>query len=199
MGYTFKEGDEVIIARERSSNISWTPSMSETVGKTGIITRLIPLSFLRRKVFYVEIPDAQRGYWYEEGCLDLVPSPQTQQAIKHDAGKPRYDLIPPEALDGLARLYALGAEKYKDRNWEKGMAWSRIFSALMRHAWKWFRGERYDAIDSQHHLLSVIWCAVALYTYDMRCVGEDDRPGIPMDHQAYDTFWKRDFKNEGMF
>lgn len=128
-----------------------------------------------------------------DGCSISAGSPSlydTTSAIKHDEGKPRYDLIPLEALDGLARLYALGARKYADRNWEKGMQWSRIFAALMRHAWKWFRGERFDTEDGQHHMLSVIWCAMALYTYDVRNAGEDDRPG-GIDPMTYDAVWRK--------
>ena len=110
-------------------------------------------------------------------------------ATKHDAGKPRYDLIPPEALDGLSRLFGMGAVKYDARNWEKGMVWSRVFSAMMRHAWKWFRGESYDTEDGQHHLLSVIWCAMVLYTYAIRKAGEDDRPVCVSDSELYDDYW----------
>lgn len=118
--------------------------------------------------------------------------PVASEGIKHDAGKPRYDLIPPEALDGLARLYAMGAQKYDARNWEKGMDWSRLFAALQRHSWKWFRGETFDAEDGQHHLLSVIWCAMALYTYQARYAGTDDRPlqAITSD-AALQTLWRR--------
>lgn len=110
--------------------------------------------------------------------------------IKFDSGKPRYDLIPPEPLDGLANLYALGAKKYEDRNWEQGLKWSRVFSAMMRHAWKWFRGEDYDGEDGQHHLLSVIWCAMALYTYFVRGTGQDDRPPQATSPECYETVWK---------
>lgn len=119
-----------------------------------------------------------------------TPAPTTA-AIKHDSGKPRYDLIPPEPLDGLARLYGMGAEKYEDRNWEKGMKWSRIFAAMMRHAWKWFRGETYDQEDGQHHLLSVIWCAMALYTYQVRREGLDDRPWPLAATETYEAVWRQ--------
>ena len=125
-----------------------------------------------------------------------VPTPtaaiteETTPAIKFDNDKPRYDLIPPEALDGLARLYGLGAGKYDDRNWEKGLAWSRVFAAMMRHAWKWFRGEDYDREDGQHHLLSVIWCAMALYTYFVRAVGTDDRSPHVTTAVTYDVVWR---------
>ena len=112
------------------------------------------------------------------------------QGTKFDQDKPRYDLIPPEALDGLARLYGMGAGKYEDRNWEKGMNWSRLFAAMMRHAWKWWRGESYDQEDGQHHLLSVIFCAAALYTYEVRKVAGNDRPPSAVDPQCYETIWR---------
>ena len=112
-------------------------------------------------------------------------------ALKYDDDKPRYDLIPPEPLDGIARLFGHGAKKYGDRNWEKGMKWSRIFAAMMRHAWKWFRGERYDNEDGQHHLLSVIWCAMVLYSYQARMVGTDDRPtGSLVFGPTYEALWR---------
>lgn len=94
---------------------------------------------------------------------------------KYDEGKARYDLIPPAAIEDLARLYASGAAKYGDRNWEKGTSWGRYFAALMRHGWAWWRGEECDPEDGQHHLISVAWCAIALYEYQRRGVGQDDR------------------------
>jgi hypothetical protein len=96
-------------------------------------------------------------------------------ARKDDAGKPRFDLIPVEPLEELARLYALGAEKYGDRNHESGMRWGRVYSAMQRHAFAWWRGEQRDQEDGQHHLASVVWCALALMDYEQRGVGEDDR------------------------
>ncbi len=123
-------------------------------------------------------------------AVDALPEKQGDEATKHDSGKPRYDLIPPEPLDGLACLYGMGAAKYEERNWEKGMNWSRIFGAMMRHAWKWFRGEDYDREDGQHHLLSVIWCAMALYTYAVRSTGNDDRPRPFSSPFTYDAVWR---------
>ena len=113
-------------------------------------------------------------------------------AIKYDDGKPSYDLIPPEPLDGLARLFGLGAKKYDDRNWEKGMGWSRVFAAMMRHAWKWFRGNTYDNQDGQHHLLSVIWCAMVLYSYEVRGIGADDRPKPYVFEGDYEAMWREE-------
>lgn len=94
---------------------------------------------------------------------------------KYDGGKPRYDLLPPEAMDALAELYGLGAKKYGDRNWEEGFKWGRLFAAMLRHSWAWWRGEKYDQADGQHHLISVAWNAFALYIHELRGLGEDDR------------------------
>lgn len=101
---------------------------------------------------------------------------ENTEGVKFDTGKPRYDLIPGDSLHELAKLYTTGAAIYGDRNWEKGMSWGRIFGAMMRHAWAFWRGERFDPKDGQHHLASVAWCALALMSYDMREIGDDDRP-----------------------
>ena len=94
---------------------------------------------------------------------------------KFDDGKARYELMPPEALEALAQLYTAGAQKYGDRNWERGMSWGRLFGALMRHAWLWFRGESYDPETKAHHMIAVAWNAVGLYVFETRKVGTDDR------------------------
>ena len=99
-------------------------------------------------------------------------------ALRFDADKPRYDLLPPEALDELALHYAKGAKKYAERNWELGMDWGRCFASLMRHAWKWMRGEEIDEETGTHHMISVAWNAIAIYTYWKRGIGKDDRPKI---------------------
>lgn len=99
---------------------------------------------------------------------------KTEGASKFDKGKPRYDLIPPYALEALADLYRIGAEKYGDRNWENGMSWGRVYKALMSHANKYSKGEIYDDVDGQHHLIACVWNAFTLYEYERRKIGTDD-------------------------
>jgi hypothetical protein len=99
--------------------------------------------------------------------------------LRDDTGKPRYDLIPPEAIEALADHYAKGAEKYDDRNWERGMNWGRCFRALMSHAIKWQKGEIFDEDPKMpgylaHHMIAVAWNAIALYTYYVRNIGVND-------------------------
>ena len=105
----------------------------------------------------------------------------TDRAKKFDGEKLRYELIPATPLRALAHVYTIGANKYAPRNWEKGLAWGRIFGAMMRHAWAWWRRERFDPQDGQHHLASVAWCAFALIEYEVTHQELDDRPPVEPD------------------
>ena len=89
------------------------------------------------------------------------------EGIKNDKDKLRYDLIPADALEEVVKVFTHGAKKYGDRNWEKGLSHGRLFGAMMRHAWKWWRGERYDSESRCHHLASVVFCALALLHYEL--------------------------------
>ncbi len=97
--------------------------------------------------------------------------------VKWDGDKGRFDLIPGKMLMELAQLYTVGARKYNDRNWERGMKYGRCFAAMMRHAWKWWLGEEVDPDTNVHHLIAVIWNAAALHNYVGRGMTDfDDRP-----------------------
>jgi hypothetical protein len=95
---------------------------------------------------------------------------------KDDTGKLRFDLIPPHPLESIAEVYTIGAKKYADRNWERGIQYGRLFAAMMRHAWKWWKGEERDQVDGQLHLASVAWCAIALMEFAHTHPELDDRP-----------------------
>lgn len=105
----------------------------------------------------------------------LIESTVICQGTKFDKGKVRYELLAPEALEGTAKILTFGAAKYSDRNWEKGMKYSRIFGALMRHLWAWWRGESFDPETQLSHLHHAACCIMFLQTYEARGVGEDDR------------------------
>jgi hypothetical protein len=96
------------------------------------------------------------------------------EARKDDAGKPRYDLIPPEWPHDLALLLGKGAAKYGERNFEKGMRYGRCFAAAMRHAWAFWRGESHDE-EGNPHLVSAAWNLLTIHMYTARGVGTDDR------------------------
>ena len=96
------------------------------------------------------------------------------EGVKNDKGKPRWDLLP-ESIGEVVAVYTVGAEKYTDRNWEKGLKWGRVFGAMMRHAWAWWWGEQRHE-KGMHHLASVAWCALALMEYEGTHPELDDRP-----------------------
>jgi hypothetical protein len=108
------------------------------------------------------------------------------EGVKHDTGKPRMELIPPEAMFALADILTSGAEKYGDRNWEMGMGWSRVFGGCMRHAWCWFGGkgparrsfifEDADLETGRSHLWHLMTGVAFLVVYEERGIGTDDRP-----------------------
>jgi hypothetical protein len=104
----------------------------------------------------------------------------------------RYDLIPPGPLKHVAELYGRGAEKYADRNWEKGYAWGLSFAALNRHLWAFWNGEYYDDETRIPHLASVVFHALALMEFHDKTLGTDDRaPGARFDeyewHEWFDV------------
>ena len=87
----------------------------------------------------------------------------------------RFDLIPPEAITALAEHFSRGAEKYEDRNWERGYPWSLSFAALQRHIWALWGGEDIDPETGTHHAIAAMWHCVVLFTFAQRELGTDDR------------------------
>ena len=80
-----------------------------------------------------------------------------------------------KALKPHSRISDLKSETGA-RNWEKGMAWSRPFSALMRHMWAWWAGEKLDPETGKSHLWHACCCLMFLVAYEQRSTGTDDRP-----------------------
>jgi hypothetical protein len=87
----------------------------------------------------------------------------------------RLDLIPPDALFELARVYGMGAEKYDDHNYLKGYNWSLSYASLLRHATQWANGEDRDDESGLHHLAHAAWHCFALMMFQRHALGTDDR------------------------
>lgn len=87
----------------------------------------------------------------------------------------RFDLIPWDALEEIARVYGVGAGKYEDHNWLRGYKWSLSAAALCRHVAKWFLGIDRDAETGCHHLAHAAWHCLTLITFALRGIGTDDR------------------------
>lgn len=88
----------------------------------------------------------------------------------------RMDLIPWNQIWKVAELYGKGAEKYAERNWERGYDWSLSYAAMMRHAVLFWGGEDYDQETGCHHMTSVIFHALALMEFGETHPELDNRP-----------------------
>jgi hypothetical protein len=87
----------------------------------------------------------------------------------------RLDLLPPEPLDELARVYGMGALKYSDTNYLKGYPWRLSLGALLRHVEAWNEGEDYDPESELHHLAHAAWHCFSLMMFAWHDLGTDDR------------------------
>jgi len=95
---------------------------------------------------------------------------------KYDQGKDPWHLVPTDAVRAIVKVLAFGASKYEERNWEKGMSWSRVYAALLRHLLAWYEGENKDPETGYSHLAHAGCCILFLLAYELRGVGADDRP-----------------------
>ena len=86
---------------------------------------------------------------------------------KYDAGKPEYGLIPANALEELAVVLTIGAQKYARENWRVVPDGKRrYFDAMQRHLWAWKRGEVFDPETGRSHLGHAAACLFFLYELD---------------------------------
>lgn len=76
-------------------------------------------------------------------------------------GKGRFDLITPFGLQRLAIWYELGAQKYSDRNWEKGIPISRCLDSAFRHLAKYMMGK-----TDEDHLAAAVWNILAMMHFE---------------------------------
>ena len=103
-------------------------------------------------------------------------------AAKFDQDKLRYDLIPPEADLGLANVLTYGAEKYEERNWEKGTDFMRIVGAIKRHLAAFEMGQDIDPKTGLLHVDQIATNAAFLQTFLRRGIGTDNRVQHYKDH-----------------
>lgn len=105
-----------------------------------------------------------------------------ETAGRFSAGKMRHDLIAPWALNELAKVYTYGCQKYDDDNWWKGLKWKKdVFGCILRHVWRWFRGERFDDESGVHHLAHAAWNCFTLMSYERHSLGIDERIPYELD------------------
>lgn len=99
-----------------------------------------------------------------------------EEGLRFNTGKTRHDLVPAFAQDQYAKVLTRGAEKYAERNWEKGMKWSKVLASLKRHVAAFENGEDYDKETGLLHAAHIMCNAAFLVEYYKVYPQGDDRP-----------------------
>ena len=107
---------------------------------------------------------------------------------RFNLGKTRHDLVPTFAQEQYAKVLTMGAEKYGDHNWQKGMDWSKVIASMVRHIEAIKRGEDFDPESGLLHSAHVMCNAAFLSEYykiypegDDRVPGQFYEPKIGLD------------------
>lgn len=97
-------------------------------------------------------------------------------ANKHDTGKPPLELVPREMIEGAARAFAFGANKYGRGNWMKGgLTQGRLLGAVLRHLYAYAQRDDLDPESGLCHLDHAAASLGMLMGTVARDLGADDR------------------------
>jgi hypothetical protein len=107
----------------------------------------------------------------------------SEMGLKYDAEKTPLHLLPVDALWSVGHILDYGQKKYTTKtnngawNWYKGIQFSRLFSACLRHLWKWWRKEECDPESGMPHLAHAACCLLMLLQFSLESRYDlDDRP-----------------------
>lgn len=92
---------------------------------------------------------------------------KTVAGHKDDSEKAPLSLISHIAIEQEARVMDFGRKKYDAWNWSRGIKFSRVLSALLRHAFAYAGGEMYDKETGISHMAHVRCCAAFLLDYEV--------------------------------
>lgn len=96
-------------------------------------------------------------------------------ATRHNAGKLRWSLLDPVAMQELLKVLEHGATKYGRDNWKKGLPVTSIADSLMRHLMKFLSGENEDGESGLSHVGHILCNAMFLAHMHVQRVDMDDR------------------------
>jgi hypothetical protein len=78
---------------------------------------------------------------------------------KFDGEKPRMYLLPPKAIQEVAKVLTFGAQKYDEDNWKKlDNLQNRYTGASLRHIFAIMEGEELDEETGYYHEAHAICC-----------------------------------------
>lgn len=94
---------------------------------------------------------------------------------KFDFGKPRMELLSPIAITEVAKVMTFGAQKYDAHNWRKGIVFSRLLGAALRHIFQYLGGETLDTESGLSHLAHAMCCLMMVLEFEVTNPNLDDR------------------------
>ena len=104
----------------------------------------------------------------------------TDQVTGGQKGKKLTEIgfVDPLALMELGKVAGKGSQKYDKFNYLKGYDWSLSYNAAQRHAMQAWSGEDVDEETQCLHFAMAAWHFLALTSFMLRKLGQDDRPKL---------------------
>ncbi|MCK9320332.1 dATP/dGTP diphosphohydrolase domain-containing protein [Methanoculleus sp.] len=93
-----------------------------------------------------EDPDSIMSF--DSACLKK----KKDRGSRFNEGKLRWSLVDLKCFEGLVQVLMMGAKKYSDYNWQKGLPINEVYESLMRHLVSFMDGEDNDAESGLSHL-----------------------------------------------
>ena len=107
---------------------------------------------------------------------DFTATTGKGQGLRFNKNKLRYDLVHPKAFEDFVQVLTDGANKYYDRNWERGLSWTSVLASLKRHIAAIERGEDYDKESGRLHIAHAACNVHFLNAFYYSFPQGDDRP-----------------------
>lgn len=110
---------------------------------------------------------------YQPGITKKTPSAQ-----RFNTGKPRFSLLPSEALLEVIGVLEEGAKKYGADNWRQGLTYKAVVDSIMRHTLAFLAGEDRDEETGKLHAAHIA-CNALFLCYFQKTLRHDcdDRSG----------------------
>lgn len=106
------------------------------------------------------------------------------KGLRYNKGKVRMDLLPPKAMEEIAKVFTYGSHKYGDNNYRKGMEWSKCLASMKRHILDFEKGIDFDSESGCRSLACAATNAIFLLEYYYIAPEYDDR----------EHWWQKPFK-----
>lgn len=160
-----------------SENRSVKKAIIDEISK--LCTELVNKAYNNKPGDIVEVTSQELNDFVKAGFNKQYHDINSNTGIKYDGDKPRFDLIPVLPLTELAKIYAVGAKKYSDRNWEKGLNYNRLYRAAIGHLVEFWNGNDTNIEYNTEviHLAQAAFNVFALLEFYLRGRTElDNRP-----------------------